>query len=57
MLSCVAAVLAARQLGHMPQEDYGEALQEAMLGWLSGESDAWQSGRQMRMTKKGMVDA
>jgi hypothetical protein len=41
----------------MPQEDYGEALHEAMLGWLSGDSDGWQSGRQMKMTKAGMVDA
>jgi hypothetical protein len=34
----------------MPQEDYPEALQEATLSWLSGESDAW-TGKQMKVTK------
>jgi hypothetical protein len=28
---------------------------EPMLAWLSGESDAWDSGKQFKMTKKGAV--
>lgn len=44
------------QLGHMPQEDYPEALHSIMLAFLSGESDQWAPGKQVKMTKKGMVE-
>jgi hypothetical protein len=45
------------QLGHMPQEDYPEALHDIMLAFLTGESDDWAPGKQVKMTKKGMMDA
>lgn len=40
----------------MPQEDYPEALHNIMLAFLSGESDQWAPGKQVKMTKKGMVE-
>jgi hypothetical protein len=55
---CPQVVTSANKLGHMPQEDFAEAVHDAMLPWLTGESDAWDSGMQriMRMTKKGAVE-
>jgi len=50
-------VTAAAKLGHMPQEDFAEAIhQDAMLPWLRGDTDAWSSGKQLKMTKKGAVE-
>ena len=46
------------QLGHMPQEDFPEALHEVVSKFLSGESDKWDSkalAASLRMTKKGIV--
>ncbi len=47
------------QLGHMPQEDYPEAVHEMMLPWLRGETDNFdpKMQSQLRMTKKGVVQA
>jgi hypothetical protein len=60
-LHCIALhpPAAQVQLGHMPQEDFAEALHDSMLPWLAGESDAWDSGKMMKvmkMTKKGAVE-
>lgn len=43
------------QLGHMPQEDYPEAIQETLELFLSGQTDNWEPGRVVaaKMTKAG----
>lgn len=51
-------ISATAKLGHAPQEDYAEALQEVLLPWASGQSDAFNANMKgMKMTKKGVVDA
>eukprot|EP00775_Hariotina_reticulata_P012653 gene12653-12780_t len=52
-------VTATAKLGHMPQEDYAEAIQDTIELFLLGETDAWEPGRVVsaRMTKKGVVEA
>ncbi|KAG2498156.1 hypothetical protein HYH03_003913 [Edaphochlamys debaryana] len=52
------ALTAAAKLGHMPQEDYPEALQENMVKWLQGETDKdvqLKNLAVLKMTKKGVV--
>lgn len=50
--------IAVPQLGHMPQEDFPEAIHEVIAKWLRGETDTWsiRSTTDMRMTKKGAVN-
>ncbi len=50
-------VTAAARLGHMPQEDFAEAVHESMAAWVRGESDIWTPGKLMKMTKKGGVES
>ncbi|GIL86908.1 hypothetical protein Vretimale_15552 [Volvox reticuliferus] len=47
----------AAKLGHMPQEDYPEALHESMIKWLRGETDADIKQGVLKMTKKGIVES
>lgn len=49
----------AVKLGHMPQEDYPEAVHEMMVPWLTGETDSFdpKMQTQLRMTKKGVTQA
>lgn len=50
------ALTVAAKLGHMPQEDFAEALHtDAVLPWLQGDTDQWSSGKAMKMTKRGAV--
>ncbi|WIA12811.1 hypothetical protein OEZ85_006441 [Tetradesmus obliquus] len=49
-------VTATAKLGHMPQEDYPEAIQDALESFLTGETDSWPPGQVVaKMTKKGVV--
>lgn len=47
------------QLGHVPQEDYPEAIQDTLEAFLRGETDSWPMGKVVasKMTKRGVVDA
>jgi hypothetical protein len=56
---CLHIYCLVLQLGHMPQEDYPEAIQDTIELFLLGETDAWEPGRVVsaRMTKKGVVEA
>lgn len=53
---CMCAVL---QLGHCPQEDYPEAIQDTLEAFLAGETDSWPMGKVVasKMTKKGLKEA
>ncbi|KAF8067235.1 choline monooxygenase [Scenedesmus sp. PABB004] len=52
-------VTASAKLGHCPQEDYPEALQETLELFLQGVTDGWEPGRVVasKMTKRGLVEA
>ena len=40
----------------MPQEDYAEALHEAMAKFLAGGgADTWSRSSTLKMTKKGVI--
>lgn len=47
------AALSCTQLGHAPQEDYPEAIQETLEAFLAGETDSWPMGKvvQSKMSK------
>ncbi|GLC38917.1 hypothetical protein PLESTB_000461300 [Pleodorina starrii] len=47
----------AAKLGHMPQEDYPEALHEPMVRWLRGETDSDIKQGALKMTKYGVVES
>ncbi|PNH00389.1 hypothetical protein TSOC_013784, partial [Tetrabaena socialis] len=47
----------AAKLGHMPQEDYPEALHEPMLKWLAGETGKDIKVGTLRMTKYGVKES
>lgn len=53
---CVPAppVCLLLQLGHQPQEDYPEAIQDTLEAFLAGETDSWPMGKVVasRLTKK-----
>lgn len=55
--SCLRTPPRHPQLGHMPQEDFPDALHEAMTKWLSGETDAWTTGKALKMTKYGVEES
>jgi hypothetical protein len=38
-------VCAVLQLGHCPQEDYPEAIQDTLEAFLVGETDSWPMGK------------
>lgn len=44
------------QLGHMPQEDFADAVHDSMLPWLEGATDEWKSGQRARMRNSGAED-
>jgi hypothetical protein len=50
---------AVLQLGHCPQEDYPEAIQDTLEAFLAGETDSWPMGKVVasKMTKKGLKEA
>ncbi|KAF8067234.1 ctr9 [Scenedesmus sp. PABB004] len=52
-------VTASAKLGHVPQEDYPEALQETLELFLQGVTDGWEPGRVVasKMTKRGLPRA
>eukprot|EP00879_Flechtneria_rotunda_P020475 GHRR01021543.1.p1 GENE.GHRR01021543.1~~GHRR01021543.1.p1 ORF type:complete len:255 (+),score=70.96 GHRR01021543.1:187-951(+) len=50
-------VTATAKLGHCPQEDYPEAIQDTLEAFVRGETDSWQPGKVVaKMTKRGVVD-
>ncbi|KXZ44230.1 hypothetical protein GPECTOR_70g460 [Gonium pectorale] len=51
------ALTLAAKLGHMPQEDYPEALHEPMIKWLRGETDTDIKQGQLKMTKYGVMES
>lgn len=53
-----SAVCLCMQLGHCPQEDYPEAIQDTLESWLTGETDSWEPGKVVasKMTKRGVVN-
>lgn len=50
-------VTPSAKLGHMPQEDYAEAIADAMAVFLSGTADDWAPAEMLKMTKRGAVRA
>lgn len=56
---CACCAVFVLQLGHQPQEDYPEAIQDTLEAFLAGETDSWPMGKVVasKMTKKGVVDA
>eukprot|EP00195_Chlamydomonas_chlamydogama_P017034 CAMPEP_0202894956 /NCGR_PEP_ID=MMETSP1392-20130828/4247_1 /ASSEMBLY_ACC=CAM_ASM_000868 /TAXON_ID=225041 /ORGANISM="Chlamydomonas chlamydogama, Strain SAG 11-48b" /LENGTH=374 /DNA_ID=CAMNT_0049579815 /DNA_START=22 /DNA_END=1146 /DNA_ORIENTATION=- len=52
------AMSASAKLGHMPQEDYAEALHDSILLFLTGSPDDWlkAQSKSLKMTKKGAVE-
>lgn len=56
---CCRVWVCASQLGHCPQEDYPEAIQDTLEAFLQGETDSWPMGKVVasKMTKRGVVDA
>lgn len=47
----------AAKLGHMPQEDYPEAIQDTIMAWLKGETDTWEvkSDTSLKLSKAKML--
>lgn len=46
----------AAKLGHMPQEDFADAIHDPMMAFLRGEEPK-QAKLAMRMTKRGLEGA
>lgn len=59
LLKSLSCTNARTQLGHCPQEDYPEAIQDTLEDWLAGTTDNWEPGKVVasKMTKRGIIDA